>query len=133
MMWRTFIACAALAVCWPTMALDVRCSLGALCIDTQGTRIRSKEVLSMLESCDDFTRSNVGARVLRMTSSEIMKASNNKVNHPLAMAEYAWHQLRDSPLKFDRKEPNPATMYASIRQACARLHQDFDNEAKWSR
>lgn len=115
------------------MALDLRCSLGALCIDTQGTRIRSKDVVSMLESCDDFTRSNVGARVLRMTSSEIAKASNDRVNHPLAMAEYAWQQLYDSPLKFDRKEPNPATMYASIRQACARLNQDFDNDAKWSR
>lgn len=87
----------------------------------------------MLEFCNDFTRGNVGARVLKLSVSEILKIGNGNVNHPVSQASYAFDRLYDGPLEFDRSERDSSTKYLSIRRSCGRLHQDFNDQSQRSR
>ncbi len=114
-------------------AFDVSCTLGAQCISTQGTKIQSKKVIEMSEYCGDFTRNDIGQRVLKMSIKEINVSAGANINHPVFSAFYAFDKLRDTPLKFTRR-PNVEDMdYYEIKRACLQLNQDFNNDSKWSK
>ncbi len=111
-------------------AFSIACSLGSKCVESQGTRIPSKKVLEMLEHCADFTQNGVGRQVLRMSLAEIQDRSRGNITHPIFAAHYAFDQLRDSPLAFDRSTRVEDTSYEQISRSCARLSSDFERWAK---
>lgn len=107
-------------------AFSIACSLGAECVQSQGTSIPSNTVIEMLEYCRDFTRGGIGRRVLRMSLQEILEQSGGNAVHPIYSAYYAFDQLTDSPLAFRRQSRVEDTSYAEIAQSCARLSYDFE-------
>jgi hypothetical protein len=112
-------------------ALNLACSLGSKsCIPSQGTKIPSSQAIEMLESCDDFTRNDVGRQVLRMSQQQILDRSNGKAVSPYSLAMYAGDKLYDSPLKYQRMSRMEDTDYNSIKRACNQLQRDFDQWAK---
>ena len=119
---------------------DLGCSIGwTICISTQGTMIPSKNAVEMLDYCDDFTRNNIGYRVLSLSFPEILKANEDyekrtgQVISPLMKAHFSWKKLYDSDLRFDRRQtPSPA-QYAQIKRSCAELHRNFYDDTKWKR
>ena len=119
--------------CQMVFAFDISCSFGASCISTQGTNIPSKKVIEMGEYCDDFTRNDIGRRMLKMSIAEIMALTGKNVNHPVFSAFYAFDKLRDTPLKFTRKANVEDTDYNEVKRSCLQLGQDFNNDSKWSK
>lgn len=111
-------------------AFSPSCLLGAKCIKTQGTSVPSKQVLTMMERCDEFTRAAIGKQVLRMSIQEIIQRSGGNHVHPLYTAYYAFTELHDSPLAFDRKSNVEQTSYEQIARSCSQLEADFD---RWAR
>ena len=107
---------------------DVRCSFGARCIASQGTKIPSSKVIEMMDLCNDFTRGDIGSRMLKISMKEIMDASRGSPTHALTVAEYAFDQLRDSPLAFDRKSNTEDTSYFEIKKSCSQLVRDFNRD-----
>ena len=101
--------------------------LGAKCIKSQGTSIPSKQVLEMMEHCDEFTRGGVGRQVLRLSIHEINQRSGGNFLHPIFAAYSAFTQLHDSPLAFDRKSRVEETSYEQISRSCRQLNVDFEN------
>ncbi len=114
-------------------AFSFSCMAGASCIASQGTKIPSKTAIWMLERCEDFTRNDIGRRVLSMSVKQTLEATNGQAMHPLNVASYAYDQLAESPLRFDRRQRLEDTKYIQIKLACAELLRDFNNDAKWSR
>ena len=111
-------------------AFSPSCMLGAKCIKSQGTSIPSKQVLEMMEHCDEFTRGGVGRQVLRLSIHEINQRSGGNFLHPIFSAYSAFTQLHDSPLAFDRKSRVEETSYEQIARSCRQLNADFENWAR---
>lgn len=130
LMRKPALASVLLALSASVSALSPSCMLGAKCISTQGTSIPSAKVLVMMEHCDEFMKGGVGRRVLRMSMQEIVQQSGNDHMHPLFSAYYAFNELHDSPLKFDRKASGKNIDYAQVVHACQQLNIDFES---WSR
>ena len=130
---KNLIFGALMCACQFAFAFDISCSFGAMCISTQGTKIPSKKVIEMSEYCGDFTRNDIGQRVLKMSIKEINVSAGTNINHPVFSAFYAFDKLRDTPLKFTRR-PNVEDMdYYEIKRACLPLNQGFNNDSKWSK
>lgn len=87
----------------------------------------------MGEYCDDFTRNDIGRRVLKMTIKEINVFGGVNINHPVVNAFYAFDKLRDTPLKFTQKANVDDTDYNEVKRSCLQLKQDFYNASKWSK
>lgn len=108
----------------------VACSLGlTICISTQGTRIPSAKVIAMLERCDEFITDDIGTRVVRMSQKQMLDQSKGKMT-PIALAWYAYDELHDSPLQFDRTLPMERR-YQPVKRACLQLLRDFNDDSKW--
>jgi hypothetical protein len=115
-----------------TWAASVQCKLGMTrCIKSQGTEIPSKQVIEILDRCGDFTEGDAGARVLRMSTKEMLDRSGGKVNS-ISRAWYAFDYLYDSPLAFERKSRAEETNYHEIKRSCAALERDFNDDRKWT-
>lgn len=118
--------------CGDTLAASVQCKLGMTrCINSQGTEIPSKQVIEILDRCGDFTETDVGARVLRMSTKEMLDRSGGKVN-AISRAWYAFEYLYDSPLAFERRSRAEETNYHQIKRSCATLERDFNDDRKWT-
>jgi len=114
-------------------AASMQCILGTTtCIATNGTKIPSKQVVDMLDSCEEFTRNDIGRLALRLSRSEIVNLSNGNVT-PLAKADYSYGLLYDGPLKFDRGNKSNDAKYWEIKQSCYQLSRDFNDVLKWSK
>ena len=114
------------------MAGNIQCKLGVIrCIKSQGTEIPAKQAIEILDRCGDFTEGDVGARVLRMSTKEMLNLSGGKVN-AIGRAWYAFDHLYDSPLAFDRRSKAEETNYYQIRSSCAALERDFNDDRKWT-
>ncbi len=111
-------------------AFSPSCMLGAKCIKSQGTSIPSKQVIEMMERCDEFTSNGYGRQVLRMSIQEIIQRSGGNPSHPLYSAYYAFNMLHESPLAFDRKSSVEDTNYDQIARSCRQLNIDFERWAK---
>ena len=122
-----------MSACQLVFAFDISCSFGASCISTQGTKIPSKMVIEMGEHCVDFTRNDIGRRVLKMSIKEINVNGIENINHPVFKAFYAFEKLRDTPLKFTQKANVKDTDYNEVKRSCLQLKQDFYNASKWSK
>lgn len=60
---------------------------------------------------------------MRMSAAEMLKASGSKVT-PVARAWFAYEQLHDSDLRFDRTVAFEQR-YPSVKWACAVLNREF--------
>lgn len=121
---------ALLLVSFMASAFSPSCLLGAKCIKSQGTSIPSKTVIEMMERCDEFTNGPYGRQVLKMSIHEINNRSGNNHMHPIFTAYYAFTELYESPLAFDRMPRVEDTNYNQIVQSCRRLSLDFEQWAK---
>lgn len=111
---------------------SVQCMLGTTrCVKSQGTEIPSKQVITILDRCEDFTANNIGQVALRLSHAELIERSGDRVT-PLVMAWYAYDDLHDSPLAFERKQ-KAEDNYVEIKRACAQLQRDFYDDSKWTR
>ncbi len=109
----------------PVYALSPRCFFNvASCVSVQGKSIPISDAEEMVEDCRDFTRRNIGARVLRMSVREIMDASSGSPMHPLFLAYSAYASLHDSPLDFNRDLPIEQR-YAGVKRACGQVFRDM--------
>ncbi|OQW85701.1 MAG: hypothetical protein BWK72_20930 [Rhodoferax ferrireducens] len=111
---------------------DLSCTFGATCISTQGTKIPSKKVIELSGYCDDFTRNDIGRRVLKMSFNEINIVAGKNINHPVFSASYAFDKLQESELNFIRQANVEDTDYNQIKLSCVQLLRDFNNRSKWS-
>ncbi len=111
-------------------AFSPSCMFGAKCVKSQGTSIPSKMAIEMMERCGEFTNGAYGRQVLRMSIQEIIRRSGGNPGHPLYSAYYAFTELYDSPLVFQRKSRVEDTNYEQIAQSCRRLSSDFE---AWTR
>lgn len=99
-------------------AFSPSCTFGLKdCATILGVSMPVDDALRIVDECRDFTRANIGARVLRMSFVEIEKVAGRNWNHPLIRALGAYEYLHDSSLKFDRSLPIERR-YASVRYAC---------------
>ncbi|MCK9381947.1 MAG: hypothetical protein M0P95_12915 [Sulfuritalea sp.] len=116
-----------------TFAASVQCLIGtARCINSQGTQIPSKQVIEILDRCAEFTRGDVGRIALRLSYKEINDRSGNSIT-PLVKAWYAFDDIYDSPLRFDRKANAEETRYLEIKRSCQQLERDFNDDSKWTK
>lgn len=120
----TFVLCAS------AHAFSPSCFIGGKCVKSQGTSIPSGQVIEMMERCGEFTQGGIGRQVLRLSIQQINECSQGNITHPIFSAYYAFTELYDSPLKFDRKSNVQDTSYDQIVSACWQLTIDFE---KWSR
>lgn len=79
---------------------------------------------SIVDNCRDFTRRDIGLRVLRLSTKEILAISGGKFSHPLLMASIAHDILYDSPLKYDRLLPIEQR-YIPMKRACGQVFRDM--------
>ena len=106
-------------------ALSPKCALRLTeCVSVQGKSTPRTDAVEMVQNCRDFTRRNIGARVLRMSVKEILDATQGKPLHPLSLAHYAYDLLHDSSLDFDRKAPIEHR-YGPVKRACAHVFRDM--------
>jgi len=124
-----------LTVFVPTVAIcfDIKCTSGASCIRTQGTMISADKAIAMSGACNDFTQNDIGKLALKFSQQEIFQRTNGKPMHPLNVAVWAFDQLRDSPLQFERKARMEETNYYEIKKSCVELNRDFNDNSKWDR
>lgn len=108
-------------------AFSPSCLIGNKCIKTQGTSIPSGQVIEMMERCGEFMQGGVGRQVLRMSIQQINQISRGNITHPIYSAYYAFTELYDSPLAFDRKSNVEDTSYEQIARSCRQLNVDFEN------
>jgi hypothetical protein len=128
----TILICIFVVAAAQATAASIQCKLGTTrCIKSQGTEIPSKQVIEILDRCRDFTENDMGARVLRMSTKEMLDRSGGKVN-AITLAWYAFDYLHDSPLAFDRKSKAEETNYHQIKNSCATLDRDFNDDRKWT-
>lgn len=78
----------------------------------------------IIQECSDLTRWNIGARALRMSHAEIMQIAGGNWNHPLLRASFAYENLHDSSLRFDRSGPIEKR-YLAVRRACGEAFRDM--------
>lgn len=130
---RAFIPvalCACMLCTHASYAFNLSCAMGESCVQSQGASIPSKQVVEILEHCDDFIRSGVGRAMLRMSLKEMNDRTAGKPLHPLSVAAYAFDRLYDSPLVFTRPSHMEDTRYDEVVRSCAHLSADFE---KWAR
>lgn len=121
-----------------TYAFSIKCSLGAQCISSQGTKIPVSDVIKLLDTCDEFTESDIGRNLFPEKSfNTILKMADKmgeKRGLQLKHAHFAFYDdLLSSPLAFERKSNYTLQDYVSIKKACNYLHRDFHNERKWTK
>lgn len=115
-----------------TLAASLQCTLGTTrCVKSQGTEIPSSQVLEILTGCADFTNNDLGRRALRMSAKEINDHGGGRLT-PLVMAWYAFGDLHDSPLAFERKRNTEDTNYFEIKRSCEQLQRDFNSDSRWT-
>lgn len=121
---------------------SLSCSVGwTACVFSQGKMIPSNTVVKMIDLCDDFTRQEIGRTALAHSVSEILERNDTyekttgQAISPLARAHYAWNELFESALDFDRNltATNPGEQYSQIKRSCRELHRDFNDRTKWTR
>ncbi len=104
-------------------AWSVNCAVGwSRCVQVQGQQVPVDDAFSMVDACRDFTRDNIGQRVVRMSLAEIHDQSRGRINHPLLRASVAYDDLLRSPLKFERSLP-VEKRYLALRRACGQVFQ----------
>lgn len=109
----------------PAYAFSPKCFFNVTsCVSVQGKSMPISDAEAMVEDCRDFTRRNIGARVLRMSLKEIMDASSGSPIHPLFLAYSAYGSLHDSPLDFNRDLPIEQR-YAGVKRACGQVFRDM--------
>lgn len=123
-----------LMLCAPNVfAASVKCMIGSTpCVKSQGTEIPAKVARDLIFNCIDFTRHDTGRIVLRMSIQKILEVSGKNINHPIYNSYYAFTQIYDSPLQFDRKSNAEDTNYNQIKNSCNQLNSDFNNDSKWT-
>jgi len=67
-----------------------------------------------------------------MSQKEMLDRSGGKAT-PLVRAWFAYGDLIDSPLKFERKAKAKEVSYAEIKRACLQLERDFNDDSKWTK
>lgn len=95
-------------------AFSAQCVFSSKCVKSQETSIPSKQVLEVIDRCQEFTNGNWGRIALKSSIQEIIQKSGGNINHPLYSAYYAFTELYDSPLKFERKSNVQDTSYEQI-------------------
>lgn len=91
-------------------------------MQVQGQQVPVDDAFTMVDACRDFTRDNIGQRVVRMSVAEIHEKTRGRASHPLLNASYAYDQLLGSPLKFDRSLEG-GKRYLAMRHACGQVFQ----------
>lgn len=110
---------------------NLQCTFGTTrCIKSQGTDIPSKQAIDILDQCGDFTYNDLGRVALQLSYKEIIERSAGKAT-PLVSAWYAFDDLYDSPLSFERKQKAEETNYIEIKRSCQQLDRDFNTDSKW--
>jgi hypothetical protein len=116
-----------------SQALELSCKVGASrCIKSQGKEISSKKAIELLDTCGEFIANDIGRITIRMSQKEMLDRSGGKAT-PLARAWFAYGDLIDSPLKFERKAKAEEASYAEIKRACLQLERDFNDDSKWTK
>ena len=116
-----------------SQAASLQCVLGAVrCIKSQGTEIPSKTVIEILDRCGDFTYNDLGRVALRLSVKEINDRSAAGIT-PLVKAWYAFGDLYDSPLDFERMKKAEDTNYPQVKRSCQQLERDFNDDSKWTK
>ena len=111
---------------------SVQCILGKTrCVKSQCTEIPSKQVITILDRCEEFTANDIGRVALRLSHAELMERSGGRIT-PLVRAWHAYDDLYDSPLAFERKR-KAEDNYAQIKRACAQIQRDFYDDSKWTK
>lgn len=106
-------------------AYNVSCAIGlSNCVVVQGQKIPQEKAVQIVNHCRDFTRNNIGARYVQLSTAEIIKIAGKNALHPLYLAMFAYDQLHDSELKFDRSLPFEKR-YIPVRRACGELFRDM--------
>lgn len=104
-------------------AWSVSCAVGwSRCVQVQGQRVPVDDAFRMVDACRDFTRDNIGQRVVRLSVAEIHEKTRGRASHPLLSASYAYDELLGSPLKFDRNLQG-GKRYLAMRRACGQVFQ----------
>lgn len=130
---QSHIALLALAVSLDANAISLQCKVGSTrCVTSQGTEIPSKQVIEVLDRCEEFTANDIGRVVMRMSHKEVLERSGDRIT-PLVRAWHAYGDLVDSPLKFERKAKTEDSSYMEIKRACVQLNRDFNDDAKWTK
>ena len=80
----------------------------------------------MIDRCQEFTNGNWGRIAIKSSIQEIIQKSGENITHPLYSAYYAFTELFDSPLKFERKSNVVETNYEKIKKSCRQSNIDFD-------
>lgn len=117
----------ALASCLPTyaVAFSPSCALGIKsCVTIQGAAMPVDSAEQIIEACRDFTRRNIGAKVLRMSLAEIHRVGGANLNNPMLRASLAYDHLHDSSLKFDRSVLIESR-YQPVKAACRQAFIDM--------
>lgn len=94
------------------------------CVSVQGKRMPASDAERIVSDCREFTRRNIGARVLRLSVKEIHDASGSRLTHPLLKAHMAYDSLHDSGLNFDRALPIEQR-YWPIKRARGQVFRDM--------
>lgn len=117
----------AIGFCLPTysVAFSPSCALGfKRCVTVQGSTMPVDDAEQIIEACRDFTRRNIGARVLRMSLVEIHRVAGDNLNNPMLRASLAYDHLHDSGLKFDRSA-SIESRYLPVKRACGQAFRDM--------
>lgn len=102
-----------------------QCALGLTeCIFVQGNKIPINVAESMVSDCSDFTKNNIGHRVLQMSFTQIHGISGGRRSHPLLRGILAFDSLHDSPLAFNRNLPIEQK-YLAIKRACGSVFKSM--------
>lgn len=115
------------AFCSPTysVAFSPSCALGIKsCVTIQGAAMPVDSAEHIIEACRDFTRRNIGARVLRMSLADIHRLAGDNLHNPMLRASLAYDYLHDSGLKFDRSAPIESR-YQPVKRACGQAFRDM--------
>jgi hypothetical protein len=99
-------------------AWSAKCAMGLTkCILIQDVSVPVSEAESMEINCRNFTRNNIGRRVLRMSYKQILEVSGERISHPVLRASLAYDSLHDSALDFDRSL-SIEQRYFPVKRAC---------------
>jgi hypothetical protein len=92
--------------------------------------LRYEEAEALEKNCKDFMLEANGAKALAMSTEQLL--SHNEMFRkqgsafsPLYLAHYAYGQIYDSRLPFDRELSQPYALFASVFQSCRVLLKDF--------
>lgn len=108
-----------------SVAFSPSCALGfKRCVTIQGSATPVSEAEQIIEACRDFTRTNIGARVLKMSLADIYRVAGDNPQNPMLRASLAYDYLHDSGLKFDRSAPIESR-YLPVRRACGQAFRDM--------